>query len=154
MKIFKSMLILVVVLSLTSVLFAAETKRTATVLEIKGKVDTRSPDKPWTAAQVGMTLNEKDVIRTKNDSFAVIKLLGVAETATVEIKQNSQLMLAELIQDAKKGTQKTLLDLALGEILIKAQKLHQRNSKFEVKTPTSVVGVRGTTFSVSVEALQ
>ena len=61
--------------------------------------------------------------------------------------------IAELIADPGADTSKTLLDLAMGEVLIKAQKVHGENSKFEVKTPTSIVGVRGTTFNVKVEAV-
>ena len=58
------------------------------------------------------------------------------------------------LKDDQAGTQNTLFDLSLGEILIKAKKLHSEKSKFEVKTPTSIVGVRGTTFSVTVEAVK
>ena len=68
--------------------------------------------------------------------------------------ENSQLMLRELKKDKRTGTENTLLDLAVGKILVKAQKLRDPDSKFEVKTPTSVVGVRGTNFSVQVEAVE
>ena len=62
--------------------------------------------------------------------------------------------MAELIGNKEEGTQKTLLDLAIGKILIRAKKLHSEEEKFEVKTPTTIVGVRGTTFAVEVEALE
>jgi len=78
----------------------------------------------------------------------------VAQTATVEVKKSSQVKLATLLQNGQDATETTLLDLSLGEILIKAKKLHSEKSKFEVKTPTSIVGVRGTTFSVTVEAVE
>ena len=68
----------------------------------------------------------------------------------VEMSPNSELTFAELVKDDATGTQKTLLDLAIGQILIKAAKLNTAESKFEVKTPTSVVGVRGTKFAVRV----
>ena len=84
---------------------------------------------------------------------AILNLNGMGETAAVEINENSQLLLLELIQDKEEETQQTLLDLAIGKVLIRAQKLHSEKSKFEVKTPTSIVGVRGTTFAVEVEAL-
>ena len=105
-------------------------------------------------ANVGMSLKQGDAIRTKANSKAILALDAEAETATVEVKQNSQLTLAELIANQAEGSESTLLDLALGEILIKAKKLHSEKSKFEVKTPTSIVGVRGTTFSVAVEAVE
>lgn len=154
MKMTRYLCILVLILGVSSLSFAEETSRTAAVKELKGTVEVKTPKASWVAAQVGMILNQQDIIRTKKDSWAVINLDGTGETATVEIKQNSQMKLAELKQNKEQGTQNTLLDLALGEILIKAQKLHSEKSKFEVKTPTSIVGVRGTTFSVAVEAIE
>ena len=100
-----------------------------------------------------MVLNEKDFIKTKADSWVNMNLDGSGETAAVELDENSQLMLLRLTKDDENGTQKTLLDLAIGKILIRAQKLHTKESSFEVKTPTSIVGVRGTVFEVEVEAL-
>jgi len=154
MKTLKIFCILALILGLCSPLFAASAKRTAVIMEVSGKAEIRTPEQPWTPAKTGMILTEKDALRTLGDSFVVLKVNGYQESATVEIKPNSQLLLAELVEDRAKGTQNTLLDLALGEILIKAQKLHAKDSKFEVKTPTSVVGVRGTTFSVTVEAVR
>ncbi len=155
MKIIKLILLFafsfLVVFSLS---FAQQGKRTAVILDTKGKVETKAPKEGWVSAKVGDVLSEGYVIRTVgSDSFALIKLEG-KETSDVEIKKNSQLRLAELAEDKQKSTQSTMLDLALGDILIKAEKLQSDKSKFEVKTPTSIVGVRGTTFSVSVEAVQ
>jgi hypothetical protein len=108
----------------------------------------------WAAAKTGMTLTQGDSIRTKAKSLAILDLDGQAKSAKVEVKENSLLNLAELAENKAEGAQKTLLDLSLGKILIKVQKLRQDKSKFEVKTPTSIVGVRGTTFSVAVEAIE
>lgn len=130
-----------------------EVKRIATVTEIKGTVEVKTPKQAWMPAKVGMVFNQGDIIRTKKNSRALLNLDGMAETATIEVKENSQLKLAELIENKKEASQTTMLDLALGEILIKAKKLHSEKSRFEVKTPTSIVGVRGTTFSVTVEAI-
>lgn len=146
--------ILIMLLGISLAAFAQETKRIASIAELKGSVEVKTAKAAWMPAKLGMVLNQGDIIRTKADSLAVLNLDGKAETATVELKANSQLKLAELVVNKEKDTQKTLLDLALGKILIKAQKLHTEKSSFEVKTPTSIVGVRGTTFSVSVEALE
>lgn len=134
--------------------FAQETKRIATVIEIKGTVEVKSPKGKWVTANMGTVLQEGDILRTRANSFATLNLDGKAETATVEVKEKSQLLLSELLTDKEKKSQKTLLDLATGEILIKAKKLHSEKSSFEVKTPTSIVGVRGTTFAVTVEAVE
>ena len=51
--------------------------------------------------------------------------------------------------ESKTGDKTTLLDLALGKVLVHVEKL-QGKSKFEVRTPTALTGVRGTTFTVEV----
>ena len=154
MKTLKILSLCLLVLGLATLVFAAETKRMATLAEFSGAVEVKAADGNWMAATPGMVLNQGDLLRTKAGSSAILNLDGDAKTAIVQVKENSQLALAELIEDQQMGTQKTLLDLALGSILIKAQKLHQEKSSFEIKTPTSIVGVRGTTFAVSVEAVE
>lgn len=152
---------LIGILSLTLMLFftaitiyAGETKRIAAIKEINGEVEVKIGKENWISAKTGTVLSQGDFIRTKANSSVLLDLDGTGKTASVQLKPNSQLKLSELSMNAQDDTQTTLLDLALGEILIKAQKLHSEKSKFEVKTPTSIVGVRGTTFSVTVEAAE
>lgn len=156
MKILKKMLVITLIVSLASLGFAEETKRTATIISFEGKVDVqREGDIKWIPGKEGMVLNEGDVVRTKENSRAVLELTGIAgEEATVEMEENSLLMLTELIMDEEKKSHKTFLDLAVGRILIKAKEMRSEESDFEVKTPTSVVGIRGTVFAVEVEAVE
>jgi len=131
---------------------AAVTQRTAVISEMEGSAEVKMPGaQGWMPADLGMELTEGYAVRTEADSFVVLTLHG-EETANVEIKERTVLKLAELFADSDDATQRTLLDLAIGEILITSKKLQSEKSKFEVKTPTSIVGVRGTTFSVSVES--
>ena len=155
MKSFKITCVLILVACLSCIAFAEETKRTAKVISITGSASAKlAGEKDWVPVENEMTFSEGDIIKTKADSWVLLNLNGKGQTATVEIDENSQLLLSELIGDKEKGTQKTLLDLAIGEVLIKAQKLHTEESKFQVKTPTSIVGVRGTKFSVRVETTE
>jgi hypothetical protein len=128
-------------------------QRTATITSLKGNVEVMSPNEPWKTATAGMVLNQSSVIRTKMNSQATVNLDG-GDTATVIVKESSQLMLSDLEQNKAEGSQRTMLDLALGQILIKAKKIHSDKTSFEVKTPTSIVAVRGTTFSVAVETVE
>lgn len=152
MKIIRLLFAAGLVLAISSLGMAQEVKRIATITQVGGAVEVMTPKEAWKPANVGMVLNQADVIRTKAQSSAILNLDGGGETATVIVKGNSQLMLADLVMDKSDGSQKTLLDLALGEMLIKAKKIHSEKTSFEVKTPTSIVAVRGTTFSVTVEA--
>ena len=150
MKTIKLVLTAIFLLSCVSLVCAEETMRIAKVSEFEGTVEMKIASNAWAPAQKGAELKQGDIIRTKANSWAVLDIEG----STVEVKQNSQMKLAELVADKAKDSQKTLLDLALGEVLIKAKKLDSEKSRFEVKTPTSIVGVRGTTFSVAVEAVE
>ncbi|MCM8760831.1 MAG: FecR family protein [Candidatus Omnitrophica bacterium] len=154
MKILRIACIMVLILTMAVCAFAME-KRTAQIVSIDGSAEIKpAGQSSWKPASVGMVLNEGDTIKTASASWVLLNVDGKGQTATVEIKENSQMLLAELLIDPKSESSKTLLDLAMGEVLIKAQKVHGEKSKFEVKTPTSIVGVRGTTFNVKVEAVE
>jgi hypothetical protein len=134
--------------------YALENSRQGTIVDVKGVVEVQTASESWKAAQKGMILAQGDSIRTQKDSTALIGIEDEGKMTTVEMKQNSKLQLAVLLGGKEAPTQTTLLDLSMGEILVKAQKVHSEKSKFEVKTPTSVVGIRGTTFSVAVETTE
>ena len=89
-------------------------------------------------------------MRTAKDSIVMLELLGSAKTADLVIKPESQFTLQTFSHDPDKKIENTLLSIQAGSVLVKAQKMIG-DSKFEVKTPTSIVGIRGTTFEVQVE---
>ena len=152
MKTARFLIMLIFISAMHSSGLAEAVKRTAKVIEVSGSVEVKMGKGPWEEAAEGVVLNESDLVRTKKGSWAILNLDGRGETATVEVKENTQMKLLELLADKSEGSQSTLLDVALGEVLIKAEKVHTAKSKFEVKTPTSIVAVRGTKFSVSVKA--
>ena len=159
MKTLKIFLIMILLTNFVPPVFAQElkeAKRNAKVVDIQGEVLVRlQKAKIWQPAETGMVLNEGDIIKTKDNSTAVIHVMdGEQQAAMVDIKKNSQLMIAELRTDKKNLVEHTLLDLAIGKILVTARKLHEKKSKFEIKTPTSIVGIRGTTFTVEVDGLK
>jgi hypothetical protein len=152
-KVPKPLIIIILIMGFISVASAQEAERKAKIIDIEGEVKVKLLDEGWVAGQVGMLLGEGDVVVTKGDSEASLSMNGNGEMATVNVYEDSQLMLTELAED-EGGALSTLLELGLGKILIKAKKLHSEEEKFEVKTPTTIVGVRGTTFAVEVEALE
>ncbi|MCX5680881.1 MAG: FecR family protein [Candidatus Omnitrophica bacterium] len=147
-------IVLVLFFGLVGIALCAQTARQAVVKNLTGVVELKRGQEVWMPVAIGTVLSQGDIIRTKAESSATIKLEGTSENSTVEMKENTQMKLAELFEDKSVSTQSTLLDVALGSILVKAEKLRAAGSKFEVKTPTSIVGVRGTTFSVTVEAIK
>lgn len=145
-----ALLILALVINLSLGQAFAQDLRHALVSELKGDVQVRVKGNGWQRAEVGMTLYEKDEIRTSKGAFAEILLDQGASTGKVEMKEKSHLKLNTLGLDHATGEKTTLLHLAIGKVLVHAEKLKGK-SKFEVKTPTSTTGVRGTIFEVSVE---
>lgn len=152
MKILK--IFLVIFFGFVGLALCAQTARQAVLQSSEGIVEVKRAQNPWMPVKVGDIFKQGDIVRTKAKSLAVIKLEGISENSVVEMKENTQMKLSELFEDKALKTQNTLLDVALGTILVKAEKLRAAGSKFEVKTPTSIVGVRGTTFSVTVEAIK
>ena len=153
MKVLSLVMVFVMLFGLATVTCAEDARRTGKLVDMQGTVHVKPAGGEVVPAELGMTLGEGDMIMTEAESWAFLNLDGV-ETATVEVEENSKVLLAELIMDEEEGTQQTLLDLAIGKVLVTAQKIHHEDSSFQVKTPTSVVGVRGTTFAVEVEGLE
>lgn len=140
---------------LTSMAFGEEVKRTGKIVSLHGNVKVKSlaTGGDWVTAKAGMILNEGAVIKTKADSYAFLTLSGMG-AATVQVEEHSQLLISKLVMDKKKKKQNTLLDLAIGEILVKIKKMKFEETTFQVKTPTTVLGARGTSFIVKVNKLK
>ncbi len=147
-------IVCVIVISVFAFINAEQITRTATIIDMSGMVEVKTPDaEEPVPASIGMMLNEADILITKDESSAILEISGSQGNATVELKDNSQVVILELTKK-ETGEEETLLDLAVGKLLIKVDKMPDEKSRFEVKTPTSVVGVRGTKFSVEVEAVE
>ena len=154
MKIYRFLSVVTLLLLLVSAGSSEEIKRTATVASFHGEVMVKNPGPgTWTAVKVGDVLGEGSFIKTGTAAEAILNV-DDGKTAVVDLGEKSLASFATLVKDSSSGMKKTLLDLAIGQVLIRAEKLDTPDSKFEVKTPTSVVGVRGTKFSVKVEALK
>ena len=155
MKTLKAMLMVALILGLATSVFAAEARRTAHIVSLDGAAEVKlAGQSDWAAVQAGAILNEGDTLKTGSSSNAVLAIGANNEVGTVEISERSQILLSAMMFDQQANISQTLLDLAMGEVLIKAQKVQGEQSKFEVKTPTSIVGVRGTVFRVKVEAVE
>ncbi|MBI3088307.1 MAG: FecR domain-containing protein [Candidatus Omnitrophica bacterium] len=142
--------LVVALLSLSLASAHAQSTRQATVAEVRGDVSVKLAGGEWQPAAVGALLNEKDEIKTAAGGYAQLLLDENGQTAQVELKENSHMRLNTMSRDPETGNKTTLLDLAIGRVLVHAEKL-QGDSKFEVRTPTSTTGVRGTVFEVSAE---
>ncbi len=128
---------------------SAEQIRQATLANFAGEVLVKQDGGEWKPATPGITMKINDEIKTSSGASAEV-LLDNGNTGSVKIREKSHFKIDTMNVDPTTGDKVTYLNLALGRILIQVQKL-QGDSKFEVRTPTSTTGVRGTVFEVSVE---
>ena len=128
---------------------SAEQVRQATLANFVGDVMIRQDGGEWKPATPGVIMKINDEVKTSSGATAEV-LLDNGATGSVKIHEKSQFKIDIMDEDRATGDKVTYLNLALGKILIQVQKL-QGDSKFEVRTPTSTTGVRGTVFEVSVE---
>lgn len=103
----------------------------------------------WVPAQDGMVILPGDEVKTATGSSVEVILDG-GQVGHITVREGSVFKILEASTNSATGDKKTLLDLAVGKILVKAEAL-KGNSKFEVKTPTAIAGVRGTLFEVEVD---
>ena len=136
-------------LILPSVSFAVDI-RSAIITKVDGEVGVRIDNSDWKPATAGTVLHANDEIRTGTKSTAKILLDKDGVSGQLDLDPQSRLRLGTLEGDLNAGTQATILDLAIGNVLVHAAK-QTENSRFLVRTPNSTTGVRGTTFSVSAE---
>jgi hypothetical protein len=103
----------------------------------------------WQAATDGMVILPGDELRTAAQSSVEVLLDG-GKVGHLEIKEGSLFRINKAGIDPATGDKTTLLDLAVGKMLIQVEKL-KGNSRFEVRTPTALTGVRGTIFEIIVK---
>ncbi len=103
----------------------------------------------WMPAKDGMVILPGDEVKTAAVGSVEVVLDG-GRVGRVEIKEGSRFRIEKAETDPVTGDMTTLLDLAIGKILVKVESL-KGNSRFEVKSPTALTGVRGTIFEVTVK---
>ena len=131
---------------------AQEMASQARILEVTGDaMFLKEGGADWMALEKGMVLGEGDSIKTSADSEARVEIMGKRKTADLTIRENSQFKLKTMKYDTGSDAERTYLDMESGNVLIKAEKLIGE-STFEVKTPTSIIGIRGTLFEVNISA--
>ncbi len=127
----------------------AQVQRQATVINVDGRVEYLQANKTdWKVARKGVVLNQNDAVRTTANATAILSIESVGQNSMIKVANNSELRISDLSLDEKSGVESTLLDLAIGNILIDTKT--RSGSQFKVKTPTAIVGARGTSFRVKV----
>lgn len=93
----------------------------------------------------GMNLNAGDRITTAADSWA---RLEIDDDKEVKIGENTQITMSEVSGQIEEENQRTGVSLWAGKLWVNIKKKLNMRQKFEIKTPTTVMGVKGTQFFV------
>jgi len=122
----------------------------AVVRAIQGTADYSVAGGPWQKLNVGKVLTSGAIVKTAAGSYVDL-FLGV-NGPVVRVTESTELGLDTLLFE-QTGTEtviETKLDLRNGRILGNVKKLAAA-SKYEVKTPVSTVGIRGTEYNISAD---
>jgi len=114
----------------------------ATVVALTGQVSVLRDSVPW-ALEVGDQVMPKQVIITGPDGFARFQL---ADGSTFEVYPNSRATFRN-----NPGDWRHLVEVWLGRLKFRIQRLNGQPNPNRVDTPTAVISVRGTVFDVEVE---
>lgn len=133
---------------LTSTAEAAVGK--AVVRAVRGSADYSDGSGSWLPLKVGRVLKPGAIIRTSADSQ--VDLFLEQNGPVVRVTQSTQLAIERLSYE-NTGVESVIdtgLDLRSGRILGNVKKMAEA-SKYEVKTPNGVAGIRGTEYDISAD---
>jgi hypothetical protein len=93
----------------------------------------------------GTVIMENSIVKTGSLSIIDIKY---KDSGVIRINENSNMKISQLFSSSQ--GEDTVLMMNKGTVFISISKL-KKDSRFEVKTPTAVAGIRGTSFKVSAD---
>jgi hypothetical protein len=126
--------------------FAVLAAQVGTFTAVNGRVDIAGVDKVARLVKVGDPVDEGDVVRTKSNSRAEITF---TDDNILRMAERSRVVISEYVSSDESLTAK--LTLSRGKVQNIVRKTGRilgrlKKNRFEVHTPTAVVGVRGTNF--------
>jgi hypothetical protein len=101
----------------------------------------------WIEAQVEMSLEPGDIIKSGDNSNAEITFL---DGSTIELEAGTEIEVVSLDISTDTGSTTIRVKQTIGRIIFRVTKLVDPASRYEVETPTSVVAVRGSAMEVYV----
>jgi hypothetical protein len=101
----------------------------------------------WIEAQVGMSLEPGDSVKTGDNSSAIITFF---DGSTIELQAGTEIEIASLAVSTDSGSTTITLKQTIGNTISRVTKLVDPASRYEVETPTGVAAVRGSAMQVYV----
>lgn len=117
------------------------------LMVVKGDVKITKDDQSTTAAKVGGKVLPKDTILTGPDSRAKIVM---SDRNVINVSPDTKMQITKYLNDSKSGLKDVEIKLDQGKVRNNVEQSYDgEKSKFIMKTPTAVAGVRGTQFVTS-----
>jgi hypothetical protein len=105
-------------------------------------------DKETLSGAKGTGVEMNDAIKTTRGKVGIT----FKDDTTVQINENSRLVIDDFVYDAKAKTGKLAMKVALGTVrYASGQIAHNNNQNVNIQTPTATIAVRGTDFSATVD---
>jgi hypothetical protein len=101
----------------------------------------------WIDAQVGMSLQVGDSIKTGDNSSAKITFF---DGSTIELEAGTEIEIASLDISPETGSTTITLEQMIGNTISRVTKILDPASRYEVETPAGVVAVRSSAVQVYV----
>ncbi|CAB3807360.1 hypothetical protein LMG28688_06534 [Paraburkholderia caffeinitolerans] len=101
---------------------------------------------PMLPLVVGGTLVEGDRVQTGENGFATLEL---ADGSHIVIPPGASLDLSTLRQTALTGSTDRVVNLHRGQVNTEVTKATRKDDRFQIRSPSVVAGVRGTSFRVN-----
>jgi len=143
------LLILTTLVASTLVGCSQEPSSTLTILSItEGDVlIMKAGTDTWVEAQVGISLEAGDIIKTGDDSSAEITFF---DGSTVELQPSTEVEVVSLDISADTGSTTITFEQTVGATISRVINIIDPASRYEVETPAGVVAVRGSVLVVCV----
>lgn len=132
--------------------FAKDYAKVGKVLELSGTVQMKKGggEKQFSVFK-NMSFTQGDTFTTGRDSSLKLQ---VDDNKEVTVAADTKLIISELLSSIKSESGKTTLSLVGGKVKVKITKKLDGDSRFNVKTPTAIMGVMGTEFYVYYDGLE
>ncbi|WP_415914134.1 FecR domain-containing protein [Paraburkholderia sp. J12] len=118
----------------------------AKVIATTGPATHAFRDQPSLPLVVGSNLVEGDRVQTGKDGFATLEL---ADGTHLIIPPETSLELGTLRQTVLTGTTDRIVNLKQGEVDSEVTHATRKDDRFQIRSPSVVAGVRGTSFRVN-----
>lgn len=146
-----SAILAIFVFSIFVPVFAQEGKVTenleVTIEKIDGDVEVKFlGQQDYVQGEVGMKLHKGDYLATGFESECIVRFEKVA---TMTVKQMTNFAIAQFFYDGNLA--KTAINLRMGEVTTSVKPEKGVKASFNIVTPTSTVGVRGTENTVTAD---